>query len=200
MENASKAIIMAGGILIGVVILALLVLVFRPMGDAYEEQGDALTIEQLEKYNRQFNTYDKSLYGSELLSLANLIYDYDNRLLYDADKNGQYYKENKITVTVKLKEETIGYNDVTPSYETIKKESKNKPTGCDIELLRKYDMALEKKLKEMEKAGISKNDDDYQEVKSSITQFRSTPFRCISSQTKYNKYGRISKMFFEQAI
>ena len=54
MENASRAIIMAGGILIGVVILALLVLVFRPMGDAYEEQGDALTIEQLEKYNRQF--------------------------------------------------------------------------------------------------------------------------------------------------
>ncbi len=199
MENASKAIIMAGGILIGVIILATLVIVFRPMGDVYEGKDDALLIEQLEKYNRQFNTYDKSLYGSELLSLANLVYDFDNKFLYDIDPTGNYYKENKIVVTVKLDEETIGYNDVVPSYESLQKESKKKADGCDIELLRKYDKALENKLKEMEKTGIGKNDNDYQDVKASITQFRSIPFRCISSQTKYNKYGRISKMIFEQA-
>ena len=76
MENASKAIMMAGGILIGVIILSTLVILFGSMGRSYEEQGDVLTIEQLERYNRQFNTYDRSLYGSELLSLANLVYDY----------------------------------------------------------------------------------------------------------------------------
>lgn len=199
MENASKAIIMAGGILIGVVILTLLVLVFNPMGDAYQSEGEALSIEQLEKYNRQFNTYDRSLYGSELLSLANLVYDYDNRLLYDVEPTSQYYKDNKIIVTVRLDEETIGNNTVTPSYEDIKKASKNKADGCNVELLRQYDAALEKKLKDMQKAGISKNDDEYQNVKSSMTQLRSTPFRCISSETKYNKYGRIAKMIFEQA-
>lgn len=104
MENASKAIIMAGGILIGVIILSVLVIVFKPLGGAYEEQGAALTIEQLEEYNRKFNLYDKSLYGSELLSLANLVADYNNRLLdtEHIDKNSNYYKENKIDVTVKL--------------------------------------------------------------------------------------------------
>ena len=100
MENASKAIIMAGGILIGVIILSVLVLVFRPMGDIYEEQGTSLSIEQLEKYNRQFNTFDKSLYGSELLSLKNLLEDYNYRILQDADPN--YIKENEITVIVRL--------------------------------------------------------------------------------------------------
>ena len=50
MENASKAIIMAGGILIGVIILSVLVLVFRPMGDIYTEEGVSLSVEQLEKY------------------------------------------------------------------------------------------------------------------------------------------------------
>lgn len=100
MENASKAIIMAGGILIGVIILSVLVLVFGPMGDIYEEQGTSLSIEQLEKYNRQFNTFDKSLYGSELLSLKNLLEDYNYRILQDADPN--YIKENEITVIVRL--------------------------------------------------------------------------------------------------
>lgn len=100
MENASKAIIMAGGILIGVIILSVLVLIFRPIGDIYEEQGVSLSIEQLEKYNRQFNTFDKSLYGSELLSLKNLLEDYNYRVLQDADP--KYIAENEITVTVRL--------------------------------------------------------------------------------------------------
>lgn len=100
MENASKAIIIAGGILIGVIILSVLVLVFRPMGDVYKEQGASLSIEQLEKYNRQFNTFDKSLYGSELLSLKNLLEDYNYRVLQDADQ--KYIAENEITVTVYL--------------------------------------------------------------------------------------------------
>lgn len=100
MENASKAIIMAGGILIGVIILSVLVLVFRPIGDVYTEQGVSLSIEQLEKYNRQFNTFDKSLYGSELLSLKNLLEDYNNRVLQDADP--KYIAENEITVIIRL--------------------------------------------------------------------------------------------------
>ena len=100
MENASKAIIIAGGILIGVIILSVLVLVFRPIGDVYTEQGVSLSIEQLEKYNRQFNTFDKSLYGSELLSLKNLLEDYNYRVLQGADP--KYIAENEITVTVRL--------------------------------------------------------------------------------------------------
>ena len=104
MENASRAIIMAGGILMGVIIVSVLVMVFQPIGGVYEEEGLALTIEQFEEYNRKFNLYDKSLYGSELLSLANLVHDYNKRLLdvEHVDKNSNYYKENKIDVTVKL--------------------------------------------------------------------------------------------------
>lgn len=198
MENASKAIIMAGGILIGVIILSVLVIVFKPLGGAYEEQGAALTVEQLEEYNRQFNTYDRSMYGSELLSLANLVFDYDNRLLSGEEPTGEYYRNNKIIVTVKLDEDTLGDDTVIPSYESIKRESRSKADGCDVEQLRQYDMALEKKMKDMENAGVSKRDDTYQNVKSSMTQLRSTPFRCISAKTKYNRNGRISKMVFEQ--
>lgn len=100
MENASKAILIAGGVLMGVILLAALVMVFTSFGGVFEEQGEALTVEQLEKYNRQFNTFDRSLYGSELLSLQNLLEDYNSRVLENTDEN--YRRENEIKVTVKL--------------------------------------------------------------------------------------------------
>ncbi|MCI9245814.1 MAG: hypothetical protein HFJ30_01500 [Clostridia bacterium] len=121
MENASKAIIIAGGILIGVIILSVLVLVFRPIGDVYTEEGMSLSIEQLEKYNRQFNTFDRSLYGSELISLKNLLEDYNNRILQDADPN--YIKDNQVIVYVYISnfELVEVKNDVTG--EIIKKKN-----------------------------------------------------------------------------
>ena len=91
----------------------------------------------------------------------------------------------------------MGEDSVSPSYEQLKRESK-KGDGCNIDLVRMHDIALEKKLKDLEKTGVSKNDLTYQNIKSSITQFRTIPFRCMKEKTKYNKYGRISKMVFEQ--
>ena len=192
MENASKAIIMAGGILIALIIVSLIVMIFGGMGELYSQEGENLTIEQLEKFNRQFATYDRSLYGSELLSLANLISDYDNRLLLDADQAENFYRENKFEVVVLLDKETIGYDNVTPSYTKLKSYKK----GCDISLIKEYNDALENRMKSLEKSGTSKNDYDYQDVKSSLTQLRSMPFRCTNKE--YNKYGRISKMTFNQ--
>jgi hypothetical protein len=129
MENASKAIIMAGGILIGVIILSVLVLVFRPVGDIYEEQGEALTIEQLEKYNRQFNTFDKSLYGSELLSLKNLLEDYNRRILQGSDP--KYIAENEITITVRLYNYTAE-ELVSNSGQTIRTDYRKRRNGRRI--------------------------------------------------------------------
>ncbi len=110
MENASKALIMAGGILISVIVISVLVMLFSQIGDMYSEEGEALTIEQIEKANREFATYNNTsgLYGSELLSLANLVADYNYRLLDEyMDKDSKFYNENKIVVKVKL------YNYIT---------------------------------------------------------------------------------------
>ncbi len=106
MENASKAIIMAGGILISLVIISILVILFGSIGDRYKAEDDALLIKQLEEYNRQFVKYDnnKGLYGSELLSLANLADDYNKRLLnsVNEDINSKFYKESEIKITVTI--------------------------------------------------------------------------------------------------
>lgn len=194
MENASKAIIMASGILIALVIISLLVIVFNKVGDVYSAEQQSLSEEQLQKYNKQFDAYDTSLYGSELLSLANLIDDYNNKILSDEGQSGTYYNENKITVSVTLERATIGYSSSEDSSISYKGLVANKK--YNISDIKEYNDALEKRIEKMEKNNVNKNNDDYTNVKSSLTELRSMPFVCTSK--KYNKYGRISEMTFKQ--
>lgn len=82
MENASKALLMAGGILLGVLILALLVTVFtgsKSLSDSYER---AKQEEAIQQFNVNFTKYlGQELTIHEVVTICNF-----------ADKN-------KVTVT-----------------------------------------------------------------------------------------------------
>ena len=76
MENASKALIMAGGILIAVFILSLAVYLFRggiQLSSGYEAK---LSEEELKKYNSAFTACASKEYvlANEVASIANKIY------------------------------------------------------------------------------------------------------------------------------
>ncbi len=217
MENASKAIIMAGGILIALIILSALILLFSHMGTIYIAEGEVLSEKQLEEYNRRFNTYDRSLYGSELLSLANLISDYDYRLLYQENEKGQFYEDNKIKVYVSFGQDIQGYRDENNKW--VYKPFKKRQNADLLEDFKKYNDNLEEELAKAEETG---NKEHYASIKSQLTEIRSLPFVCINDKTlkndkimeyikntynetsrevvKYNKYGRISEMHFVQVL
>lgn len=177
MENASKAIIMAGGILIAIIIMSLLVMLFSQIGSVYGEEGNSKAVEQLEEYNRKFALYERSLYGSELLSLANLVEEYEKSLI-DGDI---ITTSNSITVTVKLDRNTIGYEGVEPKYSSLLNTN-----GVSLGKIKKYSDELEKKIKKKE---------DVENVKSSLTQLKSMPFQ---GKVTERKNGMITKMEFTQ--
>lgn len=79
MENASKALIMAGSVLLSLLIITTLVFMFGKLGDLKNSEASTEEVKKLAEYNRQIETFDRALYGSELLSLANLIDDYNKR-------------------------------------------------------------------------------------------------------------------------
>lgn len=214
MENASKALIMAGGTLVALVIISVLIIMFNKIGEINAEERDLLAVEQLEKANRQFATYNNTtgLYGSELLSLANLIVDYDNRLLYETNVNSDFYKENKVEIKVILYKDFIGYED---EYFTFGGLKRNKM--YNIEKIKDYNDKLESHIEKMKKDKWDRDgvhEDTYNNMKSLLTELRSMPFVCISDETvkneykskgysglkvtQYNNYGRISMMTFVQ--
>ena len=98
MENASKALIMAAGVLIGVLILSLAVVLFTNFGATSQGVYTQMEERQLTQYNAQFTVYsgrtDITIY--DIISVANL-----------AKENNETYKdytnyESEYKVQVKL--------------------------------------------------------------------------------------------------
>ena len=98
MENASKALIIAGSVLLAMLIIGTLIFMFTNLSNLRQTEADSSTVQKLEEYNRQIELYNKAnLYGSEILSLANLIEDYNVKLLstkiyWDKPEQRENYK------------------------------------------------------------------------------------------------------------
>lgn len=78
MENASKVLIIAGGVLIAVMLAVLVYYVFTSWGDSQRMQQEDVNIQKVEDFNKSYLSYEKVLYGSELLGLVNKMNDYNN--------------------------------------------------------------------------------------------------------------------------
>ena len=93
MENASKALIIAGSMLISIIIISLLVMFFNQLSNTMASQEKSEAVMQATEFNKQFDVYERAVYGSELLSLALKVQDYNKR---EADEKG--YTEVKLVV------------------------------------------------------------------------------------------------------
>ena len=93
MENASKALIIAGGVLIGVLILTSFVLVFRSAAKTNQNYDEEQSARQLELYNSQFEVYNKS--DNTIIDLLSVI-----NLAYDTNVSSNYDKQNSVDITI----------------------------------------------------------------------------------------------------
>lgn len=84
MENASKALLMAAGVLVGLLVLTLAVYLFVTFGASAKEIRDEMYSSQLAEFNAKFNIYadrnDITIYT--IISLVNM-----------AKENNEYYKD-----------------------------------------------------------------------------------------------------------
>ena len=99
MENITKALLMAAGMLLAVLILSLLVMAYNKLSGYYEQSQELLTAEQLDEFNKQFQNYAgrKDIRGNELISLMNKIIDYNESESYQVGTN---YEPIKVKITI----------------------------------------------------------------------------------------------------
>lgn len=102
MENASKALIMAGGILIGVLIISLAVYLFVDFGSTSAQINAQNAQKQLTEFNTKFTSYEdyKDKDGNWKITIYDLI-----TLAGYAKENNEYYEvsegeENFIDVKI----------------------------------------------------------------------------------------------------
>ena len=102
MENASKALIMAGGMLLAILIVSLLVYAWSLFSKYQSSQDDLTDIEDTAKFNEQFTNYQRDkVKGYEILSLVNKVIDYNYRKTNaEGAQNDEKYKF--VTIIIKM--------------------------------------------------------------------------------------------------
>lgn len=98
MENASKALIMAAGVLIGILIISLAVYLFVDFGSTSAEINAQNAEKQINQFNSKFTSYaDKELTIYDVITVVNY-----------AKENNEYYEGLvEYQITVKLDNEVL---------------------------------------------------------------------------------------------
>ena len=92
MENASKALIMAGGILIGLLIISLAVYLFVDFGKTAADINDQNAAQQVTEFNSRFTKYES--YKDDEGNWKTTIYDIISLAGY-AKENNEYYNDSE---------------------------------------------------------------------------------------------------------
>lgn len=111
MENASKALLIAGSVLLTLIVLAIFIYFFTQFHEFPEQQQEAIKQEQIAKFNREYESYNKQkMYGVDVVTVMNKVISNNERY---ADKiSGRYLLEDNnyfIDVEVTLLSDVISY-------------------------------------------------------------------------------------------
>lgn len=107
MENASKALIMAGSVLIALLIIGALLLMFNNVSTYEQSNMQNIKEAQVVEFNNQFTTYIRNdVRGNELYSLLNRVVDYNKRKTIEGDAGAIEigYSPMKVEFSLKSKD------------------------------------------------------------------------------------------------
>lgn len=174
MENASKALLMAGSILIAILVIGVVIYMFNSSSQLFKSSDDIERIEQIEAFNREYEAYNRKLMrGTDIISIINKV-----------NSNNEKHEdipEYQMSIEFTLIEE-LGY---------IKKEEKK--DGKTI-------VIIEKGENKISAGKYDNNSDEWKAIKKNVeafTDFKRRIFDCTN--VEYNKQtGRINKMSFKE--
>ena len=222
MENASKALIMAGGVLLAMMILALLIYVGTAIGDNAESQERKLLTQQIVEFNKSYLAYEKTrMFGIDVITVVNKAINHNKTI--GAIVTEPYY----INIRIKPKQtfrttvEKIDNSSANPT-----KEKVNNITSEIKEILGNPSNSYGAYLNENVTYDLGTWQNDGQTfimnnnflnffsgdttdavgrageityiMNSALTNFKTAIFTCESDNIEYGEDGRIKSMTFKQ--
>ncbi len=102
MENASKALLIAGGVLIAMLMVGLLVYSFGSISGYFKEEETKEQVEQLAAFNNQYEAYNRKLLrGTDVVSIVNKVLDNNKR--YEDEQEYQMSMEFEMVEAMSYK-------------------------------------------------------------------------------------------------
>lgn len=102
MDNATKAILISGGILLALLTLSLLTVMFKNIGVMSESQEQKAVTQDLQEWNAEWEAYNKKImYGSDVITVYNkaeeLKSEYPNDSSYHVDVRVVYANTSQMS-------------------------------------------------------------------------------------------------------
>lgn len=137
MENAAKALEIAGGILIATLIISLFIYMFNELSISQATQNKNAEAEALQKFNAKYDAYNKNiLYGADVISVINMALSNNVTETQRGQEEGIMFDSNdphNINIKFKI------INPIIPS--VYKFENENDDEDINIGKDIKYDSA-----------------------------------------------------------
>lgn len=89
MENASKALIIAGAILLSIAIIGIGMFVYQSVSGTIQDAAD-MSEQEINAYNQTFTTYEGSIRGSAAKSLCQAVRNHNLNAADDSEKVGVF--------------------------------------------------------------------------------------------------------------
>lgn len=137
MENASKALIMAAGVLLAVMILAIVVYFFSTLSVFPNSDDEVTQIEQITAFNLEYEVYDKKImYGVDVISALNKAKSNNEKYVegnfLSGDKSGtEFYVDIGVTLKEDIKESLLVYHIYTNSVGKVMETSYDEGNGIN---------------------------------------------------------------------
>lgn len=121
MENASKALLMAGGLFLALLILSTMMYMSSSISGIAKAQDDKKAAEQLAAFNAQYEAYNKKLmYGTDIVTVVNKAKE-DEIKIEIVDDSTTYSSTHDLTNYINsLKSNLKGLTTGESSYEGLK--------------------------------------------------------------------------------
>ena len=192
MENASKALMIAGGVLLAVLILSVLIYVYSHIQSVERSKAEVLKAEELSKFNREFESYNKnSMYGTDIISVINKAILYNDGNLINIHLTTL---TNFQTTVIEWITNDKGKNEQKSNYTTTVLEE-NQNFDLNSSVLKSFISSDDKKKTEYS-YDINGNRITTETVPA-ISEFKKAKFQC--TEVKYDSNsGRVSSMSFKQ--
>ena len=213
MENASKALVIAGGVIIAVMILATLLYASKTWNIIPQAEDTTLAQKQLMAFNQQYESYARdALYGVDLISILNKAIDNNEKYNVKPGElmsvNVEFIIKNDIEETTITKKHYTSGNKkgediiVSSNSSGVALKKRNSPYSLknDLSVIKTW---IKKAETEIRKSGNQKfgSDDDgkyqeYQVTTAGGSEFKTRIFRC--TELGYDSEGRVNYMKFEE--
>ena len=214
MENASTALLMAGGVLIAIIVISAFLYGYSSMTELAQSKADAELLEEIDEFNKPLLAFNKTaMYGTDIISILNLAIS--NNSIYKVRAGQELYVDISFELTKDSVQDTVyeyKLNRQTATYSSellTKNRSLYGASDFAFEVNHTYSLSnnlepitafLQTASRAEETRNIIATEGAtvtrYTITYSGIADFKRKTFKC--SKVEYDSFGRIKALKFEQ--